>query len=264
MEKIGVVISKEWLELKEQRMLLVSILILPVMLSIIPLVSLFGIGLSPASSGTDDFTRELLKANPAFAGLSEQAATQALLGQSFSSLMLLLPMLLPSILAAYSIVGEKTGRTLEPLLAAPITIWELLLGKIFATLIPSVVLSWLASVIFMIGVSSSAVDPRVISLVISSGWLLLLIFCAPLLSLIAIAAMVMISSRTSDPRTAQQYSSILVVPFLALFFSQMFGILVLSPSIALGAILLIAAFAGLMLWGAVVLFQRDTILTRWN
>jgi ABC-type Na+ efflux pump, permease component len=264
MQKISVVIWKEWLELLKQRMLLLSVLILPITLSVIPLISLFGIALAPGTGEPDELTLRMLETDPTLIGLSEQAATQVIIGRSLSTLMLLLPMLIPSILAAYSIVGEKNNRTLEPILATPITIWELLLGKIFATLIPSVLLTWFASMIFSVGVAQSAVDPIVFSLVVSPSWVLLLLLCAPLLSLIAISLMVMISSRTSDPRTAQQYSGVLVVPFLALFVSQMFGILSFNPVTTLIATVIIAAFAALALWGAVMIFQRDSILTRWN
>lgn len=264
MQKISVVLFKEWLELLQQRMLLLSVLILPITLSVIPLISLFGIALSPSTGELDEMTLRMIEADPSLVGLSEQAISQVMIGRGLSTLMLLLPMLIPSILAAYSIVGEKNNRTLEPILATPITIWELLLGKILATLIPSVILTWFASLIFIAGVSQSAVDPIVTSLVVSPSWILLLLLCAPLLSLIAIALMVMISSRTSDPRTAQQYSGILVVPFLAVFMSQMFGILLFNPFTTMIATLIIAAIAALTLWGAVTIFQRDSILTRWN
>ncbi len=76
--------------------------------------------------------------------------------------------------------------------------------------------------------------------------------------------MVAISARTSDPRTAQQYSAWVVVPFLAVFFGQLTGVLILSPLIAVLAAILLAVIAGLAVWGAVGLFQREAILTRWS
>jgi ABC-2 type transport system permease protein len=90
------------------------------------------------------------------------------------------------------------------------------------------------------------------------------LLCTPLLSLIAIAAMVAISARVNDPRTAQQFSAWVVVPFLTVFFSQITGLLVLSPLIALVAAILLAVIAGLAVWGVTGLFQREIILTRWT
>src|SRR5919109_723821 len=129
MNNIIVLLQKEWLEFKQQRMLILGIIALPLLLTVIPLVSLFAIGFAPSKGNTDEFTRELIKANPALAGLSEQEAGQAIMGQAFSSMFLLMPMILPSIIASYSIVGEKSNRTVKPLLATPIKTLELLAGK---------------------------------------------------------------------------------------------------------------------------------------
>jgi len=264
MHKIGILLQKEWLEFKQQRMLILGIIVLPLLLTAIPLISLFAMGVAPSASKSDEFTREFAKLNPALAGMSEQELGQAILGQAFSTLFLLMPMILPSIIAAYSIVGEKTNRTLEPLLATPVETWELLAGKILASLIPTMVLTWLAGLIFIAGVRASAATERVFYAIVSPGWLTVFLVCSPLLAVIAIAAMVAISARTSDPRTAQQYSAWVVVPFLVVFFGQLTGLLILSPLIAILAAILLAVIAGLAVWGAVGLFQRETILTRWS
>jgi len=214
-------------------------------LTLIPLIALFAIRAAPSAGNPDEFTRELMKRNPALAGMSEPEATQAVMGQAFSSMFLLMPMILPIIIAAYSIVGEKTNHTLEPLLAIPIKTWELLVAKMLASLIPSMVLTWLAGAIFIMGVGLAALGERVFAAVVSPGWLTVFGICTPLLALIAIAAMVAISSRVNDPRTAQQFSAWVVVPFLAVFFGQIAGVLVLSPLIALVAAIMLAVIAGL-------------------
>jgi ABC-2 type transport system permease protein len=205
-----------------------------------------------------------MKRNPALAGMSESEAAQAVMGQAFSSLFLLMPVILPSIIAAYSIVGEKTNHTLEPLLATPVKTWELLTAKMLASLIPSIVLTWIAGVIFITGVGGAALSERVFAAIISPGWLTVFLLCTPLLALIAIAAMVAISARVNDPRTAQQFSAWIVVPFLAVFFSQLTGVLILSPLIAIVAAIILAVIAGLAIWGVTALFQREVILTKWT
>ena len=264
MNKIGLLLQKEWLEFKGQRMLLLGIVALPLLLTLIPLVALFAMGAAPSAGNTDEFTRELMRINPALAGMSEQEAGQAVIGQALSTMFLLMPMILPSIIAAYAIVGEKTNHTLEPLLATPVKTWELLAGKMLASLIPTMMLTWLAGAIFVAGVRAGALSERVFNAIVSPGWLTVLLLCAPLLALIAIAAMVAISSRVNDPRTAQQFSAWVVVPFLAVLFGQLVGVLVLSPLIAVGAALVLALIAALAVWGATRLFQREVILTRWT
>ncbi|MBK9715515.1 MAG: ABC transporter permease [Kouleothrix sp.] len=264
MNNIIVLLQKEWLELKQQRSMLLGILALPVMLTLIPLVSFYAVGATPGKTNVDEFSTQIARANPALANMNSQELGQSIMGQAFSTMFLLLPMILPSIIAAYSIVGEKSGRTLEPLLATPIKTWELLTGKMLASLLPSIVLTWICGAIFIGAVRAFAVSPRVSAAVVSPGWLTVLVVCAPLLALIAIAAMVAISARVNDPRTAQQWSAWIVVPFLALFFSQLTGVLVLSPLIAIVAAILLALIAGLSVWGATLLFQREVVLTRWT
>ena len=264
MTNIIVLLQKEWLEFKQQRMLLLSVLIVPFFLTLIPVIALYAIGAAPAARNSDDFTKELMKTNPALSGLSEQEVGQAVMGQAFSTMFLLMPMILPSIIASYSIVGEKSNRTLEPLLATPIKTWELLAGKILAALLPTMALTWLAGGVFVAAASAFAVSERVFAAIASLGWITVLLVCTPFLALIAIAAMVAISARVNDPRTAQQFSAWIVVPFLAVFFGQLSGVLVLSPLIALVAAIMLAVVAGFAVWGATLLFQREVILTRWT
>jgi ABC-2 type transport system permease protein len=99
MNNITVLLHKEWREFKQQRALLLSIIFIPLLLTMIPLVALFAIGHTPSKSDLDEFSELVARANPALAGMG-----QAELGQAFSSMFLLLPMILPSIIASYSIV----------------------------------------------------------------------------------------------------------------------------------------------------------------
>lgn len=264
MHKIMIILRKEWTELLQQRGLVLSMLALPLFFCVLPALTLLGTGMEqlPSTPG-----RELPPAalvNPALAGLSAREQTQALIGQQMSLLFMLLPIILPSIIAAHSIVGEKTGRTLEPLLAAPIQTWELLVGKGLASLLPSVGLTWLCSAVFVAEMALLSASPAVFAAVISPGWLIAAGLCVPFLAAIAVGGMVAVSSRVNDTRTAQQYSAIGIVPFMMLFLGQIFGLVVLGPLAALLGALVLALLAALVLWVATRLFQREVILTRWK
>ena len=54
----------------------------------------------------------------------------------FRSSFVIASAVLPTAIAAYSIVGEKVEKSLEPLLATPTTDGEILLGKSIAALLP--------------------------------------------------------------------------------------------------------------------------------
>ena len=55
--------------------------------------------------------------------------------------------------AAYSVVGEKQARTLEPLLATPITTFELLSAKVLASLLPALALTALMFAVYVLGIA---------------------------------------------------------------------------------------------------------------
>ena len=259
MKKALIVLDKEWLELRLQRGLLVATLFLP------PLMTAFGIVIfyvaGRFSAALDDPGGPV---PPGLEGLTPVEVAQVLVGRQFSALFLLLPVFIPSVLASYSIVGEKRERTLEPVLATPIRTWELLLGKTLASLIPALAITIAAAAIFVVGILSFAVSDRVREIVVTPGWILAVLVDSPLLALIGVALIVVISSRVNDPRSAQQFSAVLVVPVLGLLFGQLAGIVVLGPALALGIGVVLALIAAFALWLAARLFQREVILTRWR
>jgi ABC-2 type transport system permease protein len=261
MSKPLIVLAKEWRELRTEPALLFGTLLPPVLLSLLPVLISFAVGRTP-----DEDTSELgaALADPALAVLDTLELGQVIIGRQFGLLLLITPLVVPSIIASYSIVGEKTRRTLEPLLATPIRVSELLLGKCLAALLPAVLVTWAGAALFAAGTAAVAVSPRVLPLVVSPGWLLAVLLCAPPMALIMVAACVAISARVNDPRTAQQVSAVAIVPFMGLFFGQLVGVVVLSPAFALGMAAVLGALAAAGLWGAARLFQRETILTRWT
>jgi ABC-2 type transport system permease protein len=261
MNRILVVLQKEWLELRQDRLIIFGTLIPAVLITLLPLIGLWAVRGAPDQPVRDNI---LTSNNPALVGLTGQEFAQVVLGQQLSILFFLLPLFIPSVIAAYSIVGEKMNRTLEPLLATAMQSWQLLTGKSLAALIPSVVVTWGLGGVFIVGIRALAVSPRVIAEIISPGWVIVWAFCTPLITLIVIALMVTISSRVNDPRTAQQISSVLIVPLVGATVGQVTGKLVLSPVAGLIGTVVLGALAFGSLWFASRLFQREAILTRWR
>ncbi|WP_298820060.1 ABC transporter permease subunit [Chloroflexus sp.] len=260
-ERIIVLIGKEWLELRRSRGLLLSMLLPPLLLPIFSLGLIFAMGLV-SDPDTADIPAAAI--DPALADLGLEALAQVIFGRQFATLFLLLPMVIPNVLASYSIVGEKNRRTLEPLLAAPISVGELLLGKVLAAIIPGIALTWLCALLFAVGMVVVVVDPVVPALVLHQGWIVMLLLASPLLALISVSLTVMISSRVNDPRSAQQIAGVLVVPVMLLFFGQILGLFVLNSLVALTFSAGLLLLAAILLWLATRLFQRETILTRWR
>jgi len=55
----------------------------------------------------------------------------------------------PSLIAAYSVVGERQQGTLKPVLTTPIRREELLLGKALAALLPSIAVAYVVYGLFL-------------------------------------------------------------------------------------------------------------------
>ncbi|HEY0753422.1 MAG TPA: ABC transporter permease subunit [Ktedonobacteraceae bacterium] len=262
MRNVLIVLRKEWLEITQQRSLLLGVILPPLIFSLLPLVLLILTNKIPAAATRLNTISAL--PIPSLAHFSTNELGQGIIALQFSMLYLILPVIIPSVIAAYSIVGEKSNRTLEPLLATPIQTWELLVGKCVAAVLPAVIVTWLSGGIFIGTLSALAVSSRVFTAVVTPGWLVALFLWTPVLSLLAVAFMTAISSRVNDPRTAEQFSAWLVVPFLLIFFGQLFGIIVLGIFFALLTLLILLVLTIAAFWLVTRLFQREVILTRWK
>lgn len=259
MRNVWLILGKEWLEIRQQPMLLLGIVLPPLFLSLGPLALLLlipHIDLNDAALNTGNM--------PQMAGLKPVEMVQVQIAMMISLFYLILPGIITSIIASYSIVGEKVSRTLEPLLATPVKTWELLLGKCLGSLLPGIGAMWSSALVFVLGLVLFGADPHVLATVFNPAWLVLVLVWAPLLAVIAIAVMIAISSRVNEPRTAQQASAWLVVPLLAMVFSQVGGLQVFGLGFTLGIALLLFLLAMGALWLTTLIFRRETILTRWK
>jgi ABC-2 type transport system permease protein len=176
---------------------------------------------------------------------------------------LIIPMMMPVYIAAYSIVGEKETKSLEPLLATPISVWELLVGKATAAVVPSVILTWLSFIVLVIGGYLIMPEPVFLAL-IRPVWLVGMALLSPLLALLSVFCGMIISSRMNDPRAAQQVTGIFVVPIIALSMAVLAGKIFLSVAVVIMASAVTLAIDCVVFYFAVKLFQRETILTRWK
>jgi ABC-2 type transport system permease protein len=254
MNKVWLVLQKELRELLPQRALLLSIVFLPLILVIMSGTLLA----MPLKSGS----LPAPASDPRFAGLTPFQVQQVFVGLQFRMILLFQSLAIPAIIASYSIVGEKNNRTLEPLLAAPVRTWQLLLAKALAALLPAVAVTWLSSLVFILEISGLA-GSNVFSLVVTPGWLVAVFLTVPVVVMIPVALSVMVSSRVNDPRSASQLASLLFV--ILLVGVELSGsLLVLSVPFTLTLTAILAVIGVALLWGATRIFQREVILTRWS
>jgi ABC-2 type transport system permease protein len=198
-----------------------------------------------------------------FSDLSVEGQAQAFLLQQFLLFGLLGPVLGSISLAAQAIIGEKQGRSLEPLLMTPLAVPELLIAKVLTPFAMSAVLLVLTFAIYL-GCMTAWGEPGVWRTLFWGRTLLIYGLVGPLISLTALLTAAIVSSRVNDARTAQQLGGFLALPVTVLFVAQLSGqFLIGTPAIVATAVILALASLAL-LWVGVKVFQRETILIRWR
>ncbi len=259
MNRVRVIIDKEWAEVLKNKMILYTAGLMPALFVVIPLVMLYMTNKEKGSlRGMENIT-----SLPAFAGMDPKSAAQVLLVNQFMFYFLMIPLIVPIFIASYSIIGEKQQRSLEPLLATPIRVWELLLGKVLAAAMPAVALTWVAFAAYAVLARFVATD-LVYGVIVSPMWLLALIVLAPLFTVLSVSLAVIISSRVNDVRLAEQIGGLLVLPFVAVSIAATAGKILLNfQMFALGALAVAFLDVAVVYLGA-KLFQRETILTKWK
>ena len=262
MNRLYQIIRKDWSEVFRNRFVLLTVAFLPLMAALVPLGILYFIGSST------DITNDLEDIPTNFIALCNdltgQECVQYFLISQFIVLFMIIPLAIPITIASYSIIGEKTTRTLEPLLATPITTAELLGGKSAAAVIPGVVATWLAYLVLVIGTAVMGVGSGVMDSLLDPFWLIAIFVVGPLLALTGVSVAVMVSSRATDPRTAEQTSMLVFLPILLIFFAQIAGFILIDARLVLLIALALVVIDVILLTAAVRLFQRENILTRWK
>lgn len=213
-----------------------------------------------------EFTEEAANAIgtlPELAGLSGNALVQAFVFHQFSLLLMMVPIVGAMSLATHAVIGEKQARSLEPLLATPISTLELLIAKVTAPFVFALGLSWSAAAMYLAGAMLFG-EPGVWQTLAGPRFFLMFGVLGPLVESASLLLSVIVSSRANDPRSAQQITALLILPVTGLFIAQLMGVFVVSSAaIALGAASCVVLNASL-LWIGVRVFERESILTRWK
>jgi ABC-type Na+ efflux pump permease subunit len=234
-KRVRAVVLKEVRELRRNRFVVVTMAVLPLVFLITPLVALFNIPESASSTEVRGAVGTL------------------------SLFMLIIPLVVPPVMAAYSVVGERSQGTLEPVLGAPVTAAELLLGKALAVFVPSVGIAYV--VYFGAALSVRLAAAHVVSSVVwHTPQLLAQILFTPLLAAWSIWLGIGISTRASDVRVAQQLSTLAGLPLLA--FTSLISFQLVKPSVPLAvglalALLVIDVAAARVVSG---LFDRERLI----
>lgn len=269
-QKAMLVFRKDWREVSRNWQVLLPIVVVPFMFSVLlPLFIILIPNLATMPGSSLEGLGAMIKNLPSnvkdqLVGMTDQQVLIYIMSlYFFAPFFLIIPLMASSVIASDSFAGEKERKTIEALLATPISDSELFLGKILVSFIPSMIVTVVSFLIY-----STIVN--VFSFTIFNGrlllpnlmWIMLIFGLAPTLALASIGLTVMISAKVKGVREAQQISVILLIPILMLIFGQVAGATIFGP-IMVG--ILIGAFAIvdlLVFHVGVKIFRREEILSK--
>lgn len=209
-------------------------------------------------------TGNTLKESKYEGGSLELESLKAIMFNVLLILLIMTPVMIPTVTASYSFVGEKVNRSLEPLLATPATDLELLVGKSGSIFLVSMGSTWLAFGLAVVMVDVLTQPVLGYYPLPNPYWIIGMVLLAPGMCLMSILTNVIISSKVNDVRVSQQIGGVLVLPILLFFFFTLAGFLStdLVPMFifsfgVLGADLVI-------LWISLRVFNREEILVSWK
>lgn len=211
------------------------------------------------SIGFPLLVREILQSSPA-------VGPTVLIGfiDAFSFWFVIGGAMLPTSIASYSIVGEKVEKSLEPLLATPSTDGEILLGKVLAALVPTMLAIWAGAIVYMVLIDRFTAAALGYLYYPNLTIVAQVFVLAPLVAIVAIEASVAVSARVQDVRSAQQLSGLIFLPLILLYVGAEVQAFPLNTtnSLLLAGALVLTALALFAISRRV--FDREEILTRWK
>lgn len=262
---------KDLREVRQNKVAWIPAAVVPmVIVVLLPLACILGPSLFPASAATTQGTGTV----NTLTSLVPKSMAQQLPGLSdaqrwivFSTgfisapMLLLLPLMFSSIAGADSFVGERERKTLEALLYTPATDAELFLGKVIASVVPALLLTWLGFVIYAVVVNVAGWHIMQRVWFPTTNWWPLMLWVAPAIATLGMSASVLISSRVSTFMEAQQLTGSLVIIVLGLIIAQATGVLSLNVPVTLLVGLGFWAVDAVLVWLSVQLFSRGATKT---
>jgi ABC-type Na+ efflux pump permease subunit len=244
LSKAWLVATRDFKIFRRQKNILYSIIVFPILISVLfPLI--------------------LEYAGQRSAGLLSVANLPNLLN-SFSFFIVIGAAYIPLGIASYSIVGEKVEKSLEPLLATPLTDGEILLGKAISALLPTLAAMYAGATVFMVGVDAVTFGKLGYNYFPNWTFAVLLLVLVPVAAVMSVLYSVIVSSRANDVRSANSFGIFIFLPFLAIYLASEIRIISLDINgLLIIAGILFAIDVALYFVGTAA-FQREEILTKWK
>jgi ABC-2 type transport system permease protein len=200
---------------------------------------------------------------PSAVSLSASDQFKLLLLNQFNFYLLLIPTMIASNSASFSVFEEKMSRSLEPLLATPVKTWELLLGKAIAGVVPGLLITWVCGLIFIGGIMTMGWG-NLLGNLLTPVWYVSMFLLTPSITILGFFLAVIGSSKAKTAKNAQNYALFIILPVFILIALQVTGLVWFNISLSLLLFVIIAVIDYLVLRLSVKLFQRENIVIKWQ
>ena len=170
--------------------------------------------------------------------------------------------MIASITASSSFVGEKERRTIEGLFYTPLSNRELVLAKVLGSVIPSVLLTWVAFIVYTLIVNVLG-SPMMGGVFFPTWtWSVIIVVLVPAVGFLATSLIVAVSGRSTTMQGAQGTTLLVVFPIIALVVTQATGLMLFDVTTAvIAAVALIVIDIAAFIF-IVARFDRERIITR--
>jgi len=230
--RIRAIFRKEVREYQRNRSIVLTMAVIPLVFVAGPLINIFAL---PSEAG------------------------QQLRFEHILVYMLGIPAIVPAVIASYSVVGERTQGSLEPVLTTPIPREEFLLAKALAALVPSLVISYVVFIGVVVAIELFAQPGIASSLILGPDVLAQIIF-TPLVAGWSIWVGMAISTKVSEARTAQQLGTFASVPSAIIAALIAYGAIAATLQLAMGAAVLLIVL-NIVGWRVTsTLFDRERLI----
>jgi ABC-type Na+ efflux pump permease subunit len=262
--RVFAIVRKDLGEVTASKAVTIPMAIVPVVLCLVLPAVLLLVGLNGGADalGNMDAVARIVDRYPVPATFATplDRLLYVFLNYTFLPFFLIIPILVSSFIAANAVVGEKERGTLETLLYTPVTNRELVTAKLAGSFVPAMIVT-AGSFIGYFALSNALYGAYRGTLVVRALiWVPGLLLLAPSVSLLGLSAALLVSMRAKTYLEAQQTSGLVVVPFVALVYAQLGGLVIMGPLVVL---LLAAAVLGaswLLFSKVASRFNREQIL----
>lgn len=173
---------------------------------------------------------------------------------------IVVPLTIASAVGANTLVGERERGTGEFLAHSPLTVGEIYVGKLIASLVPGYLATLAGFGLYSLVVNLVA-GPRLGGWFFpTAGWVVLIVWVVPPFIALALSVIVRVSARVRSAAAAQQASTLVTLPVILASYAIASGLLTSPVS---GALVVGAAAWLLAAWGLVSgmrAMRRDRLL----